>query len=188
MEGEHQCVVIFAPCRFKVALVGAVAAWMDMETIRRLFLAPADPSVHRRLVLNHEQTAPGIMSGLHPSMDTISTESSGMGKPFQDSGKSETVTCSAPIEGTPFALRTTAPASRVYGETHPRRLLLATAALGLLILGTAIYFVSMNTRNRVLQARLEEAGVREAEIHEKNLALDGYRRNLDRWWRNGPVS
>jgi len=178
-EGAQQDVVMIAPSRFKGALVGVVAAWMDMETIRRHFLAPADPSVHRRLVLNHEKSAAGILSGLHPDVNILSTESGGMDKPIQASGKPETVTCSAPVEGTPFALQSTAPASRVYGETHPRRLLLATAALGILILGTTIYFVSMNTRNRVLQARLEEAAGREAEIQDKNLALEDYRRNLE---------
>jgi len=178
-EGGHQNVVMFAPCRFKGARVGVAAAWMDMETIRRHFLTSADPSVHRRLVLKHEKSAAGILPGLHPDVDIPSTESKGLDSAFPNSEKNETVTCIAPIEGTPFALQATAPASRVYGETHPRRLLLATAALGLLILGTAVYFVSISTRNRVLQARLEEAAVREAEIQDKNMALEDYRRNLE---------
>jgi len=169
-EDGHRDVVLFAPCRFKGALVGVVAAWVDMETIRRHFLGSGNTSIHRRLILNPDGTAAGILTA----------ESGVAEKPFRERGTSETVTCAVPVAGTPFVLRATAPASRVYGETHPRRLLLATGALGLLILGTAVYFVSMNTRNRVLHARLEEAAVREAEIQEKNLALEDYRRNLER--------
>ena len=159
-----QYAVIATPCRFKGAQVGETAALVDMEAVRRHFLTSEDPAVRRRLVLDLENAGNSSPSEPVRAANAVSTP---------------LLSYRIPVQGTPFDLVTRVPASRIYGETRPDRLLLATAALGLLILGTAVYFVGMNARNRILQAHLKEATAREAEIEEKNLALDRYRLNLE---------
>ncbi len=154
--------VIAAPCRFKGARVGEVLAWMDLGRVREHFLRPPDPKMKRALADRLE------LGGA----DGFKTLPAG-------NGSEEVLSCTVPVKDTPFSLVSSAPVSVVYHETQPGRLLLATAALGVLILGSAAYFVSVNTRNRVLQGRLAEAAARETEIAGKNRELERYRRNLE---------
>lgn len=75
------------------------------------------------------------------------------------------------IAATPLDLITVFPASQVLGETEPVQLLVVVAALSGLLLSGMFFIVRINTRNLVLQARLEEASKAKSLVEEGNRAL-----------------
>jgi len=166
-EGVLQGVFISAPCRFKGAYMGQAVALVDMEDVRHHFLGPRDGPVQRRLLADEGRAGDGSVPDAASASGMLRDESV-----VQAKGAQGSLLCKVPVEGTPFTLASRIPASRVYGQTDPKGLLLATIVLGLFILGMATYFLIVNTRNRILQARLEESAARESEIREKNLALE----------------
>ncbi len=167
-------VLISAPCRFKGAYVGQTVALIDMEIVREHFLGPRGGPIQRRLLAGEGGAVPGGVSGADSASGILLND-----LVIQVRGTQENILCKVAVEGTPFILISRMPASLVLGETDPKGLLLATAVLGFFILGMAAYFLIVNTRNRVLQARLEASAARESEIREKNLALEEYRQNLE---------
>ncbi len=173
-DGVSQDVVISAPCRFKGTYVGQAVALIDMESVRQHYLGLRDGPVQRRLLVTEGRAGDGAEPDAAPASGVLRDESV-----IQAKGTQESIVCMVSVEGTPFTLASSIPAYRVYGQTDPKGLLLATGVLGLFILGMAVYFVVVKTRNRVLQARVEESAARQEEIQEKNLALEQYRRNLE---------
>jgi PAS domain S-box-containing protein len=166
-EDVLQGAIISASCRFKEAYVGQAVALIDMASVRRHFLGPRDGPVQRRLLVDEGRAGDRSVSDGASASGVLRDESALQAKRTQES-----ILCKVPVEGTPFTLASSIPASRVYGQTDPKGLLLATGVLGLFILGMAVHFVFANTRNQVLNARLEESSARESEIREKNLALE----------------
>ena len=77
-----------------------------------------------------------------------------------------------PIPDTPFFLVAVAPAAAVFGQTSPRQLLAVLAILSLAILGGVAIMVRGNTRNLVLQARLEEVAESRQAVESKNRQLE----------------
>ncbi len=77
-----------------------------------------------------------------------------------------------PIRDTPFFLVAVAPAAAIYGHTSPRQLLAVMVILSLAILGGVALMVRGNTRNLVLQARLEEAAESRQAVEAKNRQLE----------------
>jgi len=173
-EDVLQGAIISAACRFKGAYAGQAVALIDMESVRHHFLGPEDGPVQRRLLVDEGRAGDRSVSDGAFASGVLRDESALQAKRTQES-----ILCKVPVEGTPFTLASSIPASRVYGQTDPKGLLLATGVLGLFILGIAVHFVFANTRNQVLNARLEESSARESEIREKNLALQQYRENLE---------
>jgi signal transduction histidine kinase len=173
-DDELQGAIISSPCRFKGAYVGQAVALIDMESVRHHFFDPMDDLVQRRLLVDGGRTGDEAVSEGASVSGVLRDESALQAKRTQESILSRVA-----VEGTPFILASSIPAYQVYGQVDPKGLFLATGALGIFILGIAIYFVVVSTRNRVLQARVEESAARQKEIQEKNLALEAFRRNLE---------
>jgi PAS domain S-box-containing protein len=75
------------------------------------------------------------------------------------------------IASTPLDLVTVFPASQVLGETEPAQLLVVIAALSVLLCSGMFFIVRINTRNEVLQARLDESSKAKSLVEEGNHAL-----------------
>ncbi len=82
------------------------------------------------------------------------------------------VAVKAPIAETPFSLVTFVRATSQTGLDSPRNLLLASGSLAVIVLCGVLAVISLNMRNSVLGARLEETKLRERDVDEKNQELN----------------
>jgi PAS domain S-box-containing protein len=184
--------IISIPCRFRNRYVGQIMAWIRLDTVIRHFVAQQVGSSKRAEYLYCEhidlslpvQVPSGTSS---PDSSTIRTLTFDENEPFKsfftDHDKVEMVAMRAPVVGTPFHLVTVLPAAELFGTSRPWHLPVIFGGLTALLLGGIGIIWYTNSRNLVLQARLEEGTEREQSIQEKNSQLEreiGERQRVER--------
>ncbi len=75
------------------------------------------------------------------------------------------------IPGSPLSVVTVYPADHVLGRTEPTMLLVGMAALSILLFSGMCWIIRVNTRNQILEARLDEASKATALVEQANRAL-----------------
>jgi PAS domain S-box-containing protein len=82
------------------------------------------------------------------------------------------------IPGSPLSVVNVHPEAHVLGRTEPAMLLVVIAALSILLFSGMSWIIRVNTRNQILEARLDEASKARALVEQGNRALA--RENADR--------
>ena len=178
-------IMVSIPYFFKGAFSGQIIAWISSETVCHHVVKTSGGAAQRLVTIINAKGEP-----LHPTAGSGSEVEIWGSHNFHDfcasatgevhrfesirenSSKVDTVAIRAPIPDTPFFLVAVAPAAAVFGHTSPRHLLAVLAILSLAILGGAAIMVRGNTRNLVLQARLEETAESRQVVEDKNRQLE----------------
>ena len=178
-ENESSSIVLSLPYYFKECYRGQILAWLSPRDTywhfieadgrqrntmiglvfqQRYFYIPENSSLYIR----HDQLPP--VTDLREKVlipYTISTE---------DEPDHEVLAALTTISGTPFALITVTLAQS-YDRSSPELLAALTGGIGFVILIGSIALIRNNTRNSVLNARLDESRSNELVMEEQNRQL-----------------
>ena len=177
-EDETATIVISVPFFFKGALQGHILAWVSPADIHHNFLADRSSrtnmfslmydktylytSMHDSLLFTYEQ--------LPLAHNLREREPIHFLVPIPGKESLEMTAFRISIAATPFAIALYIPAVEV-DEGSPRRLLVVTVCIGLLILFGAVAITRSSVRTAALNSRLEETSLREKAIAEQNILL-----------------
>jgi signal transduction histidine kinase/CheY-like chemotaxis protein/HPt (histidine-containing phosphotransfer) domain-containing protein len=175
-SGPEVQVVAVLPYLFKGQPVGQIAAWIPLALVHRHFVgdpqgeAATAMALGREYLLLPESTRalmPAALGGLAPE------PGSGLPVIFPSSSpdRPAVFAISVSVAETPLSLVTYVPATSDLDVHGPRRLLIATGGMAVLILVGMLSVYLLNLRNTVLRARLEEVSLRERAVDEKNRQL-----------------
>jgi len=184
-QGSSWQIMVSMPYFFKGAFSGQIIAWISSETVYR-HIVKATGGVSPRLVtIINAQGNPLYLPGqARPEIEiwgshdfhVFCNSATGEVHRFKSSrgngSKVDMIAMRVPIPDTLFFLVAVAPAAAVFGHTSPRQLLAVMVILSLAILGGVAIMVRGNTRNLVLQARLEEAAESRLAVEDKNRQLE----------------
>lgn len=175
--------VLACPFRFKGQFAGHILAWLSLDELYEHFIGAASSKYDLRNSLGviHDQqryltVPPG--SGncrIRPSMLPSATLLKPGQQTFRFAAADSNTTFSAvavtvPILESRLFLTMFAPLDFEF-QVSSRQLVLTTGAIGLLILAGAVILNRSDTSNRLVEARLEEACLREEAIAEQNRML-----------------
>ena len=184
-QGPFGQIMIAAPYFFKGVFSGQIIAWISSEAIYHHFIKATTGASPRLVTIINDKGETfyspadprreahiGSQRNFHDLCKSASGEVHRFRSIREDGARVDLVGIRVPIRDTPFFLVTVSPAAEVLGRTAPRQLLAVMGILSLAILGGGIIIVLINTRNLVLQARLQEASQRRQEVEEKNRQLE----------------
>jgi PAS domain S-box-containing protein len=179
-DGSHQ-VLLALPQYHQSTYWGHILASLSMETLsERLFRDSALSTEQTSCVitdqgkilwLRMESPRPGGSPPLPRTADLP------QGRPFRFShandrgGETPYIALKVDIPGTPLSLVNVYPAVQVMGRTEPALLLVGIAILSILLFTGMAWILRVNTRNQILEARLDEASKGRSLVEEANLAL-----------------
>ncbi|MFZ5452473.1 MAG: hybrid sensor histidine kinase/response regulator [Thermodesulfobacteriota bacterium] len=180
-QAESAEIIVSAPFFFKGVYAGQIVAWVSAATVLRHFI-PDNNKVARKFlgVLIEEadlyfpgrgnasfipSIPPGIAAGGGSEWGIFTTED-------EAGAEVEMLATRVGIQGTPLFLLSVIPSKALFGYMSPWHLLAILGSLSVLSLLGVGFVWWANTRNLILQARLEEADIREKEIAAKNLELE----------------
>ncbi len=172
---------------YKGAFAGQILSWISHDFMEHHLLKPESEVTQRRYGL---QCPNGVFYANQQDRDffssnTLSANQEGRSKnAFKEVASGvRFVFARVPVKKTPFVLVMAAPSQDVYGRTQPWHLTLALGILSLLAAGSTGVLWRFDTRNMLLNARLEETEKRESVIQEKNIQLEqqiGRRRRMEK--------
>ncbi|MCK9376501.1 MAG: PAS domain S-box protein [Syntrophobacterales bacterium] len=184
-QGSFCQIMISTPYFFKGAFAGQVIATISADTVYRHLIKTTLGASKR---LENIVTAKGELLFLpadwshegeiwgSPDLKELCASVPGQVQRFrwgrENSSKVDMVAIRVPIPDTPFFLVVVEPAADLLGHNSPHHLLAVLAILSLAILGGVAVIVRGNTRNLVLQARLQEAAERGQAVEDKNRQLE----------------
>ena len=179
-SGENAAarIVITIPYYFKGRHNGFILAWLSPAEIYSQFLSSssakknpialifernhfyAPSEIEQTISLNQLKLAGGLQNG-----DVMTVPS-----PVADAPRSEMTVFHTPVPSTPFSLVTFIPSAPL-GRASPQLLVAVSAVIGILLLAGSFVIIRSSTRNKVLNARLEEVHIREQATKEQNRLL-----------------
>ena len=184
-QGSFCQIMISTPYFFKGAFSGQIIACISSDTIYRHLIKNTGGASKRLenivtakgepLFLPADLRPEGEIWGSHDFIDLCASapgEVQRFGWARTNGSKVDMIAIQVPIRDTPFFLVAVAPAAAIFGHTSPRQLLAVLVILSLAILGGVAIMVRGNTRNLVLQARLEEAAESRQAVEDKNRQLE----------------
>ncbi len=186
-QGPSWQIMISTPYFFKGAFSGQIIAWISCETFYHHIVKAAGGASQRLVNIvtaKAELLCPPAGAGAGSKVEIwgahdfqdLCASATGEVHRFESSrengSKVDLIAIRVPIPDTPFFLVAVAPAAAVFGRTSPSHLLAVLAILSLAILGGVAIMVRGNTRNLVLQARLEEAAESRQAVEDKNRQLE----------------
>jgi len=167
---EDGCLVLALPHAFKGVNRGSLLVWLPSDPIYRQFVGfEPGQRAHTSLLFGDRwlRQAPG--SGF-PG-DQLAALAPGRAQAFQLPGQGGAARAfRTPVAGTPLGLLVVMP-DLDRGRLSPSMLILIAAAVGVLILAGAFSLLQGETRNRVLNARLEQTRLHQSAILEQNRLL-----------------
>ncbi|MCK4660241.1 MAG: hypothetical protein KAV82_12030 [Phycisphaerae bacterium] len=166
------------PYFFKNRHAGQIIAWINPRIITGHLLR-MDASVGRFDTLvcprNHPYLLDETRTRCSSSLPDLANVQAGMPLMFesvwQDGNKTSLLAARTPVKGSSLSLIHVVPSSQVLGRTAPWHLLAAMAALSAVVLGGVALGFRINTRNLVLQTRLDETSRRQQEVEAINRKL-----------------
>jgi PAS domain S-box-containing protein len=184
-QGSSWQIMVSTPYFFKGAFSGQIIAWISSETVYRHVVKTTGGASQRLAnIINAKGESLYSPGGPRPEIEIwgshdfhdLCASATGEVHRFASSrengSKVDMIAMRVPLPDTPFFLVAVAPAAAVFGHTSPRQLLAVLAILSLAILGGVAIMVRGNTRNLVLQARLEEAAESRQAVEDKNRQLE----------------
>jgi len=174
-------VIASIPYFFKNKFAGQIIAWISLETVHQ-HLIQIEKGASRRVMgvdwgKGHIYLPEGTQSKvLFPTLSHFSNSGTGIPHRFKMTWKDglevDMLSIRVPIDKTPSFLVTLLPASEVFGRSAPLTLPFGMGLILLAMVGGIAVALRMNTRNLVLNARLEESSKRKREVEAKNLQLE----------------
>jgi len=184
-QGSSWQVMLSTPLVFKGAFSGQILAWISSETVFHHVVKATGGVSPRLATIINAKGKPFYLPGeerpeieiwgshdFHDSCYSATGEVHRFESRRKNGSKVDMIAIRVPIPDTPFFLVEVAPAAAVLGQTSPRQLLAVLGILSLAILGGAAIMVRGNTRNLVLQARLQEAAESRQAVEDKNRQLE----------------
>lgn len=171
-------ILISHPFYFKGQYVGQVLGWIPLALIYEHYLSPAGHdapfltaiSYNEHYILKPAGLAELVPETMLPQLPQLKQKSPVMIKQqFGRQHRSVLVTYS-PLQNTPFAMVTFFKDQSGHDE-QSRSLLYAMAVVGLLLLGSGLFFLRTSIRNVALQVSLDESTKREQLVFEQNILL-----------------
>ena len=168
--------IVSSPYFYKGKFSGQFIAWISTETVQK-HLIGADSQVHKKIVRAFSSQGnfylPAQADG--PAISSVLPDIASLGEreyfAFKMADGVEMISTWTPIKDTPLFLVGVIPAQELLGYLSPWHLAILAPLSLLSLLGAAVAWWT-NTRNLILQARLEEAALRQQEIGEKNRQLE----------------
>ena len=179
--------VLSVPFFFKERRAGEILAWIPLSTIFPRLVGGETDDMATFLadgpdyLVRPAEGSPLVPGELLASPPELPPDRPRL-IPSASVGRPDLVAIRSPIAETPFSLVMFVRATNQSGLDSPRNLLLASGSLAILVLCGVLAVVSLNTRNSVLGARLEETSLRERAVEEKNQEL-----NAEIWERQQAV-
>jgi len=177
-DGDGRNLYVSTPYFLKNQYAGRIIAQIDDHVLREHFFRYSGNS--RRFVALMCPTHPSDWVNHLPStnrlagLPTLADMQPGIPLRCATTGpngaKCSMLAIRVPVKGVPLSLVNIVPVSDVFGAS-PWRLLFVMATLSLTVLGSVAAGFRRNTRNLVLQARLEEASLRQQETEAINRRL-----------------
>lgn len=168
--------IVSSPYFFKGKFSGQIIAWISTETVQK-HLIGADSQLHKKIVRAFSSHGnfylPTHADG--PVISSVLPDIASLGDreyfDFKMADGVEMISTWTPIKDTPLFLVGVIPAHELFGYLSPWHLAILVPLSVLSLLGAAVAWWT-NTRNLILQARLEEAALRQQEIGGKNRQLE----------------
>ena len=160
----------------KGRFTGQIVALLSEKLIVEQMLKPASEVSTRNYWLERaDGNVPAICE--HQVAFALAGDASGrvkmVNEPFGKQGaEGPRVVARIPVKNTPFCFAMSALEQEVLGSKQPWHFTLALGLLSLLVAGSTIILWRFQTRNMLLNARLEETEKRESTIQEKNIRLE----------------
>jgi signal transduction histidine kinase len=179
-NGEFLEAAVSTPYFFKKQYRGQILAFVSpVPLYKNLIQSEAESSnriygiIYRKGKLYSATTA-NLMVPCNTEIDFRKVESL---KPYgfklhDKETTSDMIALKVPVKEAPFSLGVLVPSSEVSHNLSPWKLPVATGVLLMAILGAIGRLWQLDTRNKVLQAHIEEADRVEHEVREKNLQLE----------------
>ena len=170
-------IVVSVPYLFKEKFAGRILAWIPLSVVYSHFIGDQEDAASTAIALTNEYL-------LLPdkALDIITPELRKApprlppGKPTlfisPDRQRPDLFALQVPVADTPISLVTFIPATSDYDLDSPRNLLVTTGAMAVIILAGMFTVIYLNTRNSILQTRLEETSLREQAVEEKKRQLE----------------
>jgi|GEM_PF-2126340 len=180
-DTQHLKLIISKPYFFKGHFSGQLLAWINPETLYdQLFRIPKSVSNLIGLISNKGQFHLMGSAGIRISISKLAYFAKMEPWRIQSlkitlkNGSQESLTAlRVPIKSTPLSLVNAIPTSEIVGEQgSPILLLISMGVLAILLLGGLVALWQVNTRNLILNVRLEEAAKSKREIEENNRLLE----------------
>ncbi|MCL4502494.1 MAG: PAS domain S-box protein, partial [Deltaproteobacteria bacterium] len=181
LNGTAQ-LIVSCPYFFKGTYSGQVVAWISTETVHK-HLIGADSQFQKKILrifssqgnfyLPTETNGPDVSTVLPivSGLADLEYHRFKLAKPA--GGAVEMISTWMPVQDTPLLLVGAIPARELLGYLSPWHLLAVLGSLSIFsLVGGGVAWWT-NTRNVVLRTRLEGAAIREQEIGEKNVQLQG---------------
>lgn len=175
-KGETQ-VVVTVPFDFKGKLRGRLVAWVPSSLPCRKLVGDGDSAGSIGVALGSSwvwlpEPAARFLPGGKKAAPPDIPASRPVPFPPPDRTKSAFFLIRVPVAESPFELFAFVAAVDSSDPGAPRRILVSTVGLAILILAGVVLVVGLNSRNSVLRTRMEETVLREQALDEKNRELE----------------
>jgi signal transduction histidine kinase len=145
--------VLVAPYQFKSRLTGHLLAWLSVKKIYQHFVGPDDPAnlttalaIASRLLFVPKESVNLVSQEAFPAIESLSMEAPlGFTVPAAKGRLRELLAFRTPVSGTPLALVTIIPASKL-GGISPLVLVAVTGSIGILVVFMGLASVVVNRR------------------------------------------
>ena len=174
---QNPQVVVSVPYHFKGKLAGRILAWVPLSIVYSHFVGDQEGSASTAIALSDEYLIlPTKARDIIPPELQKAPLRLPAGKPTlfpsTDRQRPDIFALHIPVVDTPLSLVTFIPATSDFDLDSPRNLLIATGGMAVVILAGMFIVIYLNTRNSILQTRLEETSLREQAVEEKNRQLE----------------
>ena len=174
---QNPQIVVSIPYQFKGKLSGQILAWIPLSIVYSHFVGEQEGAASTAIALANEYLLlPDKARDIIPPQLRNAPPRLPAGKPTlfssPDRQRPDLFALQVPVADTPFTLITFIPATSDFDLDSPRNLLVTTGAMAVVILGGMFIVIYLNTRNSILQTRLEETSLRERAVEEKKRQLE----------------
>ena len=170
-------IVVSIPYQFKGKTAGRILAWIPLSIVYSHFVGEQDGDASTAIALTDEYLLlPDKARNIIPPELRKAPPRLPAGKPTlftsPDRQRPDLFALQVPIADTPLSLVTFIPATSDFDLNSPHNLLVTTGAMAVVILAGMFIVIYLNTRNSILQTRLEETSLRERAVEEKKRQLE----------------
>ena len=176
-KDDPYSLIITSPVLFKGGYSGQIISWVSQEVVYNSLINIADRNSTRKVFLACKSQDLFLPPYIRQASGLIDAFSSGLLENkethrFENPVKAgqDMLAISSPINNTMFSLIMTMPVSDTIGFISPWFLPFAIGLFSVALL-TCMLFVIINTKNQVMEARLDEASKRREELEKMNLEL-----------------
>jgi signal transduction histidine kinase len=168
------CLYIIYPCIFKNQYAGHLVAVINEESLHHQISNKGDKTKQCICLTYNGKSYIGGSNVDLCGTDTVHeiSDQSGNSSIYTTSDNAPVFCASLPIINTPFSVSNIVDAREIVGGAGPHLILLGMAALAVVVFGGGFLVFRSNTRNLILQARVEEKKFQQNKLQEINTLLN----------------